>query len=272
LRTRSLTTIRQPWPSRTEISSLPSARGPGRADTVKLGPQVLRLRFLTVSQSSLGSLTQVWDRCLPAAANAKRLVNCGLSAIKSSRSHGAAAAACDASHFEFQTIRNPALGTSRTCRTLPVVPDRLDPAATIANRFFECRSRRTIRAFGSPNTPRTVALARKPTNNIHPRDAAVASPIRAPLSEPKSSGPQSLRRPLSTGFPPASKPPTRDFGWESSACSSAPPCLPASNHNFSCDVADGPRFITFRPPSPQQLRPQVPIALHRKPPGVPPMS
>ncbi len=38
--------------------------------------------------------------------------------------------------------------------------------------------------------------------NIHPTDAAVAPPIRPPLSEPKSSGPQSLRRPLSTGFPP----------------------------------------------------------------------
>ena len=51
----------------------------------------------------------------------------------------------------------------------PVVPPRLDPSATIANRFFERRSRRTIRAFGSPNTPRTVALARKPANE-YPSD------------------------------------------------------------------------------------------------------
>ena len=44
------------------------------------------------------------------------------------------------------------------------VPPDLDPSATIANRFFERRSRRTIRALGSPNTPRAVALARKPAN------------------------------------------------------------------------------------------------------------
>src|SRR5215475_3624863 len=35
--------------------------------------------------------------------------------------------------------------------------------------FFERRSRRTIRAFGSPNTPRTVALARKSANE-YPSD------------------------------------------------------------------------------------------------------
>jgi hypothetical protein len=45
----------------------------------------------------------------------------------------------------------------------------LDPSATIANRFFERQSKRTIRTFGSPNTPRTVALARKPANE-YPSD------------------------------------------------------------------------------------------------------
>ena len=49
------------------------------------------------------------------------------------------------------------------------VPPDLDPSATIANRFFERRSRRTIGTFGSPNTPRTVALVRKPANQ-YPSD------------------------------------------------------------------------------------------------------
>jgi hypothetical protein len=39
-----------------------------------------------------------------------------------------------------------------------------------------------------------------PRTNIHPTDAAVASPIRPSLSVPKSSGPQILRKPQSTSF------------------------------------------------------------------------
>jgi hypothetical protein len=68
-----------------------------------------------------------------------------------------------------RTIRNPPQGKSRTCRTRRSYHPRLDPSATIANRFFERRSRRTMRAFGSPNTPPTVARARKPANE-YPSD------------------------------------------------------------------------------------------------------
>ncbi len=50
-----------------------------------------------------------------------------------------------------------------------VVPARLHVPAAPADGFFERRSRRTIRTSGSPNTPRTVALARKPANE-YPSD------------------------------------------------------------------------------------------------------
>ena len=43
-----------------------------------------------------------------------------------------------------------------------VVPPLLNSSATAANRFFERRSSRTTRTCGSPNTPRTLAAARKP--------------------------------------------------------------------------------------------------------------
>ncbi len=58
------------------------------------------------------------------------------------------------------TIRYPALDRSRTCRTRwscqPLWTCPQQPQT-----FFERRSSCTIRASGSPKTPRTVALARK---------------------------------------------------------------------------------------------------------------
>jgi hypothetical protein len=51
----------------------------------------------------------------------------------------------------------------------PVVPALPRLTAAPADGFFERRSRRTIRTSASPNTPRTVALARKPPNE-YPSD------------------------------------------------------------------------------------------------------
>src|SRR5215831_17385957 len=51
-----------------------------------------------------------------------------------------------------------------------IVPPLLNPSATVANRFFERRSNRTTRTCGSPNTPRTLAAARKPANE-YPSDS-----------------------------------------------------------------------------------------------------
>jgi hypothetical protein len=74
-----------------------------------------------------------------------------------------------------RTIRNPALGRSRTCR----IRRSYHPvylSAAIAHRFFECRSRRTIRTLGSPNTPYPVALAPKPANEYPPDRCQLSLP------------------------------------------------------------------------------------------------
>src|SRR6516225_5845077 len=51
-----------------------------------------------------------------------------------------------------------------------VVPPLLNSSATAANRFLERRSSRTTRTCGSPNTPRTLAAARKPGSE-YPSDS-----------------------------------------------------------------------------------------------------
>ena len=79
-------------------------------------------------------------------------------------------AARDAPHFQFQN--NPKSCT-RQVADMPqpsIVPPLLNPSATAANRFFERRSSRTTRTCGSPNTPRTLAAARKPANE-YPSDS-----------------------------------------------------------------------------------------------------
>jgi hypothetical protein len=75
----------------------------------------------------------------------------------------------EAPHFQFQD--NPE-SSARQIPDLPhttVVPARLNLPAASADRFFERRSRLTIRAPGSPNTPRTASFARKPPNE-YPSD------------------------------------------------------------------------------------------------------
>jgi len=148
--------------------------GARRAGALELGPHVLHLQRLDRVPVELQIPGDIADRCLPAtAADIKRKafgeVRIVRQKIQPFALHGAATAAGDAPHFEFQN--NPKSCT-RQVANLPrptVIPARLDPSATIANRFFERRSRRTIRTFGSPNTPRTVALARKPANE-YPSD------------------------------------------------------------------------------------------------------
>ena len=79
-------------------------------------------------------------------------------------------AAPDAPHFQFQN--NPKSRT-RQVANMPqpsIVPPLLNPSATAANRFFERRSSRTTRTCESPNTPRTLAAARKPANE-YPSDS-----------------------------------------------------------------------------------------------------
>jgi hypothetical protein len=126
--------------------------------------------------------------------------------------HAAATPARDAPHLELQN--NPKTGTRQVANLPhpPVVPARLDPAATAADRFFERRSRLTIRTFGSPKTPRTVSFARKPANE-YPSDrrrrrvAVLAIPHHARFQHPSKCQKTNIRMPFPRYDPP--KPPTR---------------------------------------------------------------
>src|SRR5271156_3217517 len=110
-------------------------------------------------------------------------------------------AAGDAPHFQLQD--DPVSGTGQVAN-LPhpaVVPARLNPPATAADRFFERRSRLTIRTFGSPNTPRTVSFARKPANE-YPSDrrrrrvAVLAIPHHARFQYPSKRLKPNARKPF----------------------------------------------------------------------------
>src|SRR6516164_6968152 len=126
--------------------------------------------------------------------------------------HGAAVAARDAPHFEFHNNPKSCARQVANLPHPPVVPAVLDPSATTASRFFERRSRRTIRTFGSPNTPRTVALARKPANE-YPSDRRrcrfpdSAIPQRAKIEQASKLTKASIHKPFRRYDP--SKSPTR---------------------------------------------------------------
>jgi hypothetical protein len=144
------------------------------AGTLELAPHVLHLQRLDRVPVELELLCDIADRRLPAAAadierKALGEVRIVRQKIQPLALHGAEMAARDAPHFKFQN--NPE-SRARQVANLPhppVVPTVVAPPATAANRFFERRSSRTIRTSGSPNTPRTVAFARKPPNE-YPSD------------------------------------------------------------------------------------------------------
>ena len=78
--------------------------------------------------------------------------------------HLAAASTQNSSHFEFQI--DPRVATRQVAGSSrgAVVPARVRSATRLADSFFEPRTRVTMRAFESPNTPRTDTCARKPAN------------------------------------------------------------------------------------------------------------
>src|SRR5258707_5217570 len=147
---------------------------PGRTGTLELGPHVLHLQCLDRLPVQLEFLGDIADRCLPAAAadierKAFGEVRIVRQKVQPFALHGAAVAARDATHFEFEN--NPK-SRARQVANLPhppIVPAVVDPPTTAANRFFERRSSRTIRTSGSPNTPTTLAIARKHANE-YPSD------------------------------------------------------------------------------------------------------
>jgi hypothetical protein len=78
--------------------------------------------------------------------------------------HLAALATHDAPHLELQEYTQVARCKVPSPTKLPIVPPGMLPSARSATRFFERRTRVTMRACGSPNTPRTSSTGRKPEN------------------------------------------------------------------------------------------------------------
>jgi hypothetical protein len=78
--------------------------------------------------------------------------------------HLAALAAPDAPYLELQEYAQAASRKISSAANLAIVPPGMFSSACPAGRFFERRTRVTMRACGSPNTPRTSSMGRKPGN------------------------------------------------------------------------------------------------------------
>jgi hypothetical protein len=70
----------------------------------------------------------------------------------------------DATNLDLQI--NTGIGTGQVANSprAAVIPPRMQQTACATGSFFERRSKVMIRAFGSPNTPRTLLNGRKPGN------------------------------------------------------------------------------------------------------------
>ena len=70
--------------------------------------------------------------------------------------HASATSTLHAPNLDLQVDAHVATGQIAYLPVAPVVPARMYSSAVAADRFFERRLRVMTRAFGSPNTPRTV--------------------------------------------------------------------------------------------------------------------
>ena len=141
--------------------------GSGRARTGQLRPHVLllqRLDRLPVKPQLLG---HVLDRGLPAAPAHVVGKALGIEGVVGQELqplalHVPAALARNAPHLELQEDARVAAGQIANPPRASVVPARMHSTTAAAERFFERRLRVMTRAFGSPNTPRTVGSGRNP--------------------------------------------------------------------------------------------------------------
>ncbi len=78
--------------------------------------------------------------------------------------HFAAASAIHSPNLELQIHPRVAAGQIPNLTNSSVVPTTLHPCAAAVCRFFDRRTRLTMRAFGLPKIPRTVGCIRNPPN------------------------------------------------------------------------------------------------------------
>jgi hypothetical protein len=179
---------------RVAISSMPIAVGPGVPARSIWARMYCISSALTVSQVSFSSLpTSRIEACRRRrpTQNAKRLVKCGLSVRKSSRSRFTVPQLRHATHLEFQDDPKPGARKVANPSHGLVVPARLLQPTAAAGGFFGHRSSVTIRTSRSPIIPRTAACAREPRNECPSDSRRCPLPDRAMLHH--------------AGFPGASK-------------------------------------------------------------------
>src|SRR5207253_2742986 len=107
------------------------------------------------------------DRRLPAAAADVKGKALGIEWIvrqelKLLALHVPATPARHAPDLDLQVDAHVATGKIANPPHAPIVPPTVNATAAAADRFFERRTRMITRAFGSPNTPRTMRCGRKP--------------------------------------------------------------------------------------------------------------
>ena len=132
-----------------------------------LRAHVLHLQRLDRVPIELQLLGNVTDRGLPAAAtNIECKAFCEVRVVRQQvlplALHSAANAARHTPYLELQNDAIPGTWKIANSAHPLVVPARLLLPAEVADRFFERRASVTIRTSRSPNTPWTVARARKP--------------------------------------------------------------------------------------------------------------
>jgi hypothetical protein len=135
----------------------------------ELRAHVLLFQRLDSVPVEIEFLRDVLDRRLPAAAaNVKgkafgieRVVRQELQLLAL---HVTATPTQHAPDLDLQVDARVATGKIANMPHAPIVPARVHATAAAADSFFERRTRMITRAFGSPNTPRTVVCGRKPEN------------------------------------------------------------------------------------------------------------
>ena len=146
---------------------MPIALGPGVPARASWACMDCFSSVLTVSQSSFNSLAMsliVASRQRRPTGEALGVEGIVRQEVELLALHGTATPAPDAPDFDLQEDARVAARQIANPPYAPVVPTRMNSPTAPADRFFERRARLMIRAFGSPNTPRTVGCGRNPGN------------------------------------------------------------------------------------------------------------
>ncbi len=148
---------------------MPITVGPGVPAFGQLGAHVLLVQFFDRMPIEPELLGDISDRSTAAAPTNIEGESLGVERVVRQKLetlalHLAALAALDPPHLELQEYPQATGRKVPNLTKLAIVPPGMVPSARPAGRFFERRTRVMMRACGSPNTPRTSSMGRKPGN------------------------------------------------------------------------------------------------------------